>query len=463
MRQRLILSFIVVVLVAILSVILVVRLDNETQVQTYMFRGGSSGTEALVLSLEQYYQQNQSWTGVEKLFTSLHAATPSGSGMGRRPGGGMGPLGNVRLRLADSDGKLLVDSMGAAAGAVLPVADLNSGIQLKGSAGTLIGYLLVEGSSSYQRGDELPLLSRLNDAAWRAGLIALGIALVLALILATGIIRPIQRLTAAVRQLAAGDLNHRVQVSGRDELAALGQAFNSMADSLRASEEHRRAMTADIAHELRSPLAVQRAHLEALQDGIYPLTTENLQPIVDQAALLERLVEDLRTLALADAGELRLEKVDVNLKDLLEGILERFKPAADSRSITLSLLNGADDLASQCPHLQADPDRLAQVMNNLLTNALRHTPVGGAVQLQLRCQPGYVCVDVQDSGPGIPPDALPHIFERFYRADHARSRDKGGFGLGLAIARQLAVAHGGSLTAANVPEGGAVFTLTLPV
>lgn len=458
MRQRLILSFVIVVLVAILSLILVVRLDNQNQVQNYMFRGGMSGSEPYVLALEQYYQQNQSWAGVDKVFSSLTTSMPGGQGMGRRPGSGMGMLANARLRLVDPAGKVLADSTNTGVGGSIPSADLKYGIQLEDAGGKVVGYLLVEGGSTFQRGDELPLLSRLDDAAWRAGLIALGIALLLALILAAGIIRPIQRLTDAARKLAAGDLTHRVPVKGRDELAVLAAAFNSMTDSLSASEERRRAMTADIAHELRSPLAIQRAHLEALQDGIYPLTAENLQPVIDQANLLERLVEDLRTLALADAGELRLERTEVNLRELLEGILEQFKATAENRSVALSLLVAENF----CPHIQADPDRIAQVMNNLLTNALRHTPSGGMVQLRLTCQPGFAVVEVQDSGPGIPPEALPHIFERFYRADHARSRDKGGFGLGLAIARQLAVAHGGNLTAANAPSGGAVFTLTLP-
>lgn len=455
MRQRLILSFVVVVLVAIFSVILVVRLDNQNQVQEYMFRGGNSGALPYVEALESYYQKNNTWNGVQALFTSLLAPS-GGQGVGRRPG--MGMLGSARLRLADASGRLLADSTGAVVGGMLPAADLRNGIQLQDASGSLVGYLIVEGSTAYQRGDELPLINRLNEAALRAGLIALGLALLLALLLSEGIIRPVRRLTDAARKLAGGDLNHRVAVKGNDEIATLGAAFNSMTDSLRASEKQRRAMTADIAHELRSPLAVQRAHLEALQDGIYPLTPENLQPIIDQSALLERLVEDLRTLALADAGELPLQKVEVNLPDLLEGILERFRPAAEGRGVALDLRVES----AVCPVLQADPDRLAQIMNNLLSNALRHTPPGGAVNIRLACQAGSAVVQVQDSGAGIPVESLPHIFERFYRADPARSREDGGTGLGLAIARQLAAAHGGQLSAANAPQGGAVFTLTLP-
>lgn len=455
MRWRLIFSFLAVVLVAIFSVILIVRLDNENQVQNYLFRGGMSGADGLVTSLEAYYNQNQGWSGIESQFSMMH--TGGGMGGGRRSGSG-GMMSSARIRLADAKGRILVDTTGTSVGGNLNTNEVKSGIQLKDLSGQFIGSLVIEGSSTAQRGDELPLISKLNDAAWRAGLISLAVALILALLLATGVIRPVRHLITAARQLAAGDLTHRVDVKGMDELAELGRTFNDMADSLHQSEQRRREMTADIAHELRSPLAVQRAHLEALQDGIYPLTIENLQPVLDQSALLERLVEDLRTLALADAGELKLVKIEVNLKELLEGILEQFKATAENRSVTLSL--SVDQNA--CLIVHADPDRLAQVMNNLLTNAIRHSPNEGNVQLRLTCEPGFAVISVQDSGSGIPNEALPLIFDRFYRADQARSRDKGGFGLGLAIARQLVLAHGGFIEAANSSQGGAVLTLKLP-
>lgn len=450
MRWRLIFSFLAVVVVAIISVIVVVRLDNENQVQNYFFRGGSSGAEELVISLEQYYNQRGSWEGIESRFASIRSGARMGTGRGA---GSM--MANSRLILTDSKGKVLVDTITKSVGSTLTQRELSAGIQLENTAGQVIGYLLIEGSTTAQRGDELPLLTKLNDAAWRAALISLVIALVFALILAAGFIRPIQRLTSAVQQLASGDLSHRVNVTGNDELATLAKSFNAMADSLQRSEQRRREMTADIAHELRSPLAVQRAHLEALQDGIYPISTETIQPIVEQNRLLERLVDDLRTLAMADAGELRLEITQVNLYNLLEEILERYKPAAEQKQITLSLsVTGQKTLT-----YPLDPDRMAQIMNNLISNALRHTPPNGWVKVMLEATQNSCSIAVQDNGEGIPPEALPHIFERFYRADHARSRDKGGSGLGLTIARQLALAMGGELSAANAPEGGAVFTI----
>jgi signal transduction histidine kinase len=231
-----------------------------------------------------------------------------------------------------------------------------------------------------------------------------------------------------------------------------------MAESLERAEQSRRAMTADIAHELRNPLAVQRANLEAMQDGVYPLTAEGLEPVLEQNRLLTRLVEDLRTLALADAGQLALERTSTDIVGLVRRVVERFNPTASARQVSLRL----DFPEAALLPLPLDPLRVEQILGNLLSNALRYTPDGGQISLSLAATPGGATLSVRDSGPGIPPEALPHLFERFYRADKARSREGGGSGLGLAIARQLAEAHGGTLTAANHPQGGALFLLNLP-
>jgi len=238
----------------------------------------------------------------------------------------------------------------------------------------------------------------------------------------------------------------------------LGQTFNNMADSLQQSEASRRAMTADIAHELRTPLAVQRANLEALQDGVYPLTVQNLDPVVEQNHLLTHLVEDLRTLALADAGQIELERTPSNLFSLVTRVVEKFQPQASTQQVNLVLSPPAETL----PPISIDPIRIEQLLINLISNALRYTPPGGRIDVAFSSLPNASRLTVHDSGSGIPEDSLPFIFERFYRADKSRSRSEGGSGLGLAIARNLARAHGGELTAANHPSGGAVFTLVLP-
>lgn len=451
MRLRLIASFVLIVLIAVGGVVLFVRADAARQVTNYMLRGGMVGADQLVEELQDYYQQNGSWTGVDAVLSAGHGMGMGG--MGRR-----GMMMGQRIQLADASGQIVADSDSFSTGTILSAQDLDAAIILQDDREQTIGHLLVAGGMNFRAGDEQPLISRLNDAAIRAGLIGLGIALLLAVIISTSLVQPVRRLTQAAGKLSAGDLTQRVPVSGTDELAALGRAFNHMAESLQAAEKQKRSMTADIAHELRTPLAIQRAQVEAMQDGVYPLTTDSLRVVLEQNELLSRLVDDLRTLALADDGELHLEKTRVDLAALLQRAVERFMPSARENGVRLNL-----DLAGDCPMVNADPDRLMQILNNTLSNALRHTPSGGEVTLRLTCDGRRAWVSVEDTGEGIPPDALEHVFDRFYRADRSRSRAEGGTGLGLSIARQLAVLHGGDLHAANRPQGGAVFTLELPL
>jgi two-component system sensor histidine kinase BaeS len=448
MRLRLILSFFVIVLVAILSTVFIVRLNTPQQVQNFMLRGGMQGLDTLSNELEAYYNSKGSWDGVESIM--------GGNGMGMMGAGhGSGTMGQ-RIILADVDGLVISDSADRLVGTTLSDEEKSASIQLKKRSLT-VGYLLAKGGMQVSNGAQQPLINRLNDAALQAGLIALVIAFVLAIILAEGILKPVRQLTRAAELVAAGDWSHEVPAKGKDELAALARSFNAMVDSLRQSEERRQGMTADIAHELRTPLAVQRAHLEAMQDGIYPITAESLQPVLDQNGMLVRLVDDLRTLALADAGELQLEKQSVNAREFLLGMQERFRSAAEERNVEIVVSE-----SQTCPSIMADPDRLAQIFTNLIGNALRYAPEGGKIILAAECTGNEILITVSDNGPGIPAEALPAIFDRFYRVDKARSREEGGSGLGLAIARQLAGAHGGKLSAENLPQGGARFTLSIP-
>lgn len=452
MRSKLILSFGLVVLVTIATVVLVARLGTTQAVRGFMYRGGMTGSEELVAALEEFYAANGSWQGVESLFggSGMH-------GMGRGQGqAGMGMM-NQRLRLADADGNLVYDSQANRPTGSLSPAELANAVTLQAGRKT-VGYFLAEGGMSFTRQQEINLVNRLTRAALTAALIGGGLALILALFLAYRLLAPIQQLTQAAEKLSRGDLSQRVPVQGKDELARLGQTFNSMAEGLQRLGEARRAMTADIAHELRNPLAVQRANLEALQDGVYPLTPEQLQPILEQNLLLTRLVDDLRALAMAEAGQLTLERMPTDLSELAGRMVERFSAQAEAAGVRLSL-----EAAPNLPRADIDPGRVEQIITNLLSNALRYTPKAGKIDLQVSQQGNALQLRVHDSGQGIPAEALPHIFERFYRADRSRSRAEGGSGLGLAIARQFAEAHGGTLTAANHPQGGAVFTLSLPL
>lgn len=456
MRTRLLLSFVLVVLVSVVGVVVFARQGAASTVRAFMYRGGMVGSDELASQLQEYYAQHGSWEGVE----SLLGASGRGQGQGMMHGQGQGMMMGQRLRLADSSGTVIADTSAAPSGK-LSADEKSVAIPLKVN-GRTVGYLSWRGGMAFTAADQSFLLSRLTRAAITAGLIAAGLSLLLALLLSYTLMRPVRELTQAARRLGERDLSQRVRVSGRDELAELARTFNRMADSLQQAEESRKALTADIAHELRTPLAVQRASLEAMQDGVYPLTPDNLASVLEQNLLLTRLVNDLRTLALADAGQLTLERTPTDLAALVQRTVERFQPQANARNIALQF--DVEQTAGSFMR-NVDPQRIEQILSNLLTNALRYTPDGGQIAVRLAAAPstsGDVQITVHDSGPGIPAEALPYVFERFYRADRSRSRSEGGSGLGLAIARQLAEAHGGSLTAANHAQGGAVFSLTLP-
>ena len=262
--------------------------------------------------------------------------------------------------------------------------------------------------------------------------------------------RPASELLDSAERIGAGDYRARVQPSGPRSMRTLGAAFNGMAERLDASEAARRRFLADVSHELRTPLTVLQAEVEAQLDGIHPRDDAHLQLLRDQSRTLDRLVEDLRTLALGEAGRLTLHREAVPVGVLVEDAVAAISSVAVTRDVAL-VVEGAGDV-----EVEVDRVRIGQVLANLLSNALRHTPAGGTVAVRTRSNERAVDIEVTDTGPGIgsPPE---RVFERFQRA-----ADSGGTGLGLTIARQLVEAHGGTLTAANVPSGGARFTVRLP-
>ncbi len=307
-------------------------------------------------------------------------------------------------------------------------------------------------------------LDRINQAVIIGGGVALLAALVIGFIVFRAVTHPIDQLSHAAHSLARGDLSARVATTthpsrlGDDELTDLGATFNVMADSLQKAEALRRDMTADIAHELRTPLAVMRGNLEAMLDGVYPPDAEHLQPVLNQVHLLTRLVEDLRTLALAEANQLPLNKRPVDLSQLIDSTLASFQAQAATQRVTLSAA-ALDSL----PAIDLDPDRVQQTIGILIANALRHTPADGSIKITLRREQTQAIIEVADSGVGISPKDLPHIFERFYRADKSRSRESGGSGLGLAIAKSIVQAHGGTISATSEVGRGTIVRFTLPL
>lgn len=284
------------------------------------------------------------------------------------------------------------------------------------------------------------------------------IGTIAAVLLSRTLARPLDELAYAARDIGKQNLSRRVEVSGADEIIEVANAFNEMAAQLEQAENLRRNLLTDVAHELRTPVTVLQGNLRAILDDVYPLEKEEVARLYEQTLLLTRLIDDLRELAQAEAHQLSLSIVDVNVVDLVKETAVTFKPIAAQKNITLR-----PELLGALPTIQADKARLRQCLLNLLDNAMRHTPENGTIILQAEQAGQTLELRVIDDGAGIAAERLPHVFDRFYRTDNARSREKGGSGLGLAIVRAIVEQHGGTVTAVSAGLGqGATFTISLP-
>jgi two-component system OmpR family sensor kinase/two-component system sensor histidine kinase BaeS len=450
-------------LVAIVAVGVVALLANRAltqQFRIYVSQGRQQRAEWLAPEFAAYYALTGSWEGVNEWAAAIsqsQAGTP-GQGQGR----GRGRLGGSdRLLLADADGYVLADTDGALLGQRLSSRDLKAGAPIEVD-GQLVGTLFIPAAEGVHQAPEVEFLRQVNNWLLWAGLAAGVVALILGLVLARQLTAPLRRLTDAAQQLAGGEVAKsskgavpQVPVRSRDEVGQLSQAFNKMAQSLSQQETLRRNMMADIAHELRTPLTVIRSDLEALLDGVYDPSPEALASLYEETLLLTRLVDDLRALAQAEAGQLRLERQPTDLNDLLLAVVASYEPHASAQGQTLSL-----DPGSALTLVDADPQRVRQIVTNLVSNALRHAPQGGEVTIAVDAQAREALVSVSDDGPGITPENIAHVFDRFWQGDSARA---GSSGLGLAIARELVLAHGGQIWVESEPGKGATFHFALPL
>ncbi len=445
---KLTLAFLATALVAVGVVAWLAERNMGSQFRQYVVRNAAA-QPAVVQGLIAYYTEHGSWMEVGAVMPELDH-----DGQGAALGRGRGRQG-AGLALADASGVVIYDATGELLGQRPPAAVLAQGRPLTLPDGQQIGTLLnLEPAAVVLDEQGQSFLERVRTSLVWAGLLAVGVALVLGLFISWGLTRPVRKLTHAARAVAAGDLGQRVVVQGRDELGELGHAFNHMAASLQASEALRRNLMADISHELRTPLAVIQGNLQAILDGVFPLEQAQIASLYDETHLLTRLVEDLRELALAEAGQLRLERAPVDLVALARSVAAHFQPTAETAGVTVSVVAGAD-----VPVVGGDADRLGQVLRNLISNALRHTPAGGRVTVSVTQTGPGVEMQVSDTGVGIAAADLPHVFDRFYRGGKGR-RDSGS-GLGLAIARRWVLAHGGQITARSIEGQGATFTVTL--
>jgi signal transduction histidine kinase len=315
--------------------------------------------------------------------------------------------------------------------------------------------MLSGGGTATQTGDQF--IDGVTTSLVIGGIAALAVALVLAALVVGSLTRPLRRLGDAARRIAAGDLSQRVEVVSPAEVAELGSSFNQMAEALEDGQRARRQLLADIVHELRTPLSIIQGTAQGFLDGVIAPDEEHSSVIRNEAALLSKLITDLRDLSLAEAGELHLEKIPSDLGDLAKQAVAAVQYRAQEQGIEIQIV-----VAPNLPPCLVDRDRTLQILRNLLDNALRHTPRRRNVTVRVR-EPagGLLTLEVADTGEGIPPEHLPHIFERFYRVDAARSRG-GGTGLGLAIVSQLVRAHGGTVSVESEPGKGSVFRVRFP-
>ncbi len=450
---KLTLAFLAIALTAIGVVAVISARATGEQFRRYVFASDAAGQATWTQALTDYYAAHGSWDGVADLLAQLGPGTGAGRGRGRSGTGGAGP----NLAVADPTGRVVASRSGELVGETLPAGTLAQGVPLKLDGrpiGTLINLRPAELALDAQ--GEAFLRQVRTSLIWAGALAAL-LSLALGVLVSRLLTAPLARLTRAAQAIAGGDLGQRVVVEGNDEIGALSRAFNEMSASLAAAETARKNMLADISHELRTPLTVIQGDLQAILDGVYPLEMAQIAGLYDETRLLTRLVEDLHDLALADAGQLRLERQPVDLAALAGAAVAQFGPVAESAGVKLELI------AEAAPTITGDADRLAQVLRNLLSNALRHTPAGGQVTVRVARAGDEARIEVADTGTGIAAEDLPHVFDRFYRGSQEGGRRGKGAGLGLAIAQKLVAAHGGEITVASTPGQGTTFTVTLPM
>ena len=404
------------------------------------------GEEARVLveQLANYYEANGGWDNLGRVGV----------------GGVWANNGRERpFAVVDEQERVVLSGLGQTVGDRAPRGWLDRGIPIEVGDAQVGLLIFAEG-----RGRGLPppprseFSGRVNQGILLAALGATAVSLTLGIILARSLTRPIQEITQATQAVAQGDLTQQVPVRSDDELGKLATSFNQMSTDLAHSRDLRRQMTADIAHDLRTPLSLILGHAEALSEGVLPPTPETFGIIYDEAQRLNRLVEDLRLLSLAEAGELSLAVRPTLPQSLLERAVAAHNPAARQKQIQLIL-----DAPESLPQVAVDPDRMAQVLDNLLNNALRYTPEDGRIHLSATQTETAVRLSIQDSGSGMNEAELAHVFDRFYRADKARQRHEGGSGLGLAIAKSIVESQDGRIWAESTPGQGATFIIELPI
>ncbi len=444
LRWRLFLAFILVILVTIGTVSIFVSRASQTEIEQYQLRMEQNQQERIACLLSQYGLHGEGWADVQPAVQHMQG------------------IFGQHIILVDDQGTVVADSLSEHIDEKYNASWLGTGQQvhyIQNNDGNP-GILYTTSDSTYV--DSAASILSLSDSINRfwiwGGSRAIMVALAITFWLSQRISAPIHALTIANTRIGEGDFSSRLAFRGKDEVAALVKSFNSMADKLKQAEQIRRDLVADVAHELRAPVSSIRAYLEAMRDGLMDTNRKSLDSLYEDIILLSRLIDDLQTISLADAGQLNLVYQPEDIARVVRSVAESVQPKAMVKGIHLTI-----NLPSSLRKVRIDAQRISQVLYNLLDNAIRHTPGGGRILVNVMEQEGVIKVTVSDTGEGIPPEDLSHMFERFYRVDKSRSRATGGSGLGLTIARRLVEAHGGTIEVQSKVGEGSHFTFTIPV
>lgn len=455
LQLKLILAFLLVSLISAGLSAFFIQRRTRTEFDRFL---DDQGRAELVATLRQFYALNGSWKGVENYiflvrsdedvqrFDSAPQTLPENQSLPR--------VRRMPYMLVDPAGRILLGNPDRIGEFVDLKREKAYPIEIRNK---LIGWLIPIrlDTAATANSPEQIFLAGVNRALLISGAISLALALLLGGFFARSMTQSLRQVTEGTQRIAQGELGYQVQVTSDDEVGELASAFNQMSTDLQKSSQARQQMTADIAHDLRTPLSVLLGYTEALSDGKLEGAPDVYAVMHMETQHLKRLIDDLRTLSLADAGELPLNKELCQPEALLQRTAAAMRPQAEAQGVQLQVQADPD-----LPHISVDPERIAQVLGNLVANALRYTSENGEIRLSARSEAGKLILEVKDTGAGINPEDLPHIFNRFYRGSKSRYPN-GEAGLGLAIAKSLVEAHGGKISVESHPGHGARFTIAL--
>ncbi|MBN1538354.1 MAG: HAMP domain-containing histidine kinase [Anaerolineales bacterium] len=452
---KLTLAFLLVGLIGAFLVALFVNQHTQTQFNQLIL---DQNQQDLINNITSYYQTNNSWEGIETVFR------PSFDNLHPNPDTSpnpetYGPLGvrRTQFTLVSAEGEVIFGNFRGKNEGEITATEYEQGMPIKVDDETIAWLLFNPVFDRWRPGTpEGNFLINVNRATLYSAAGAAIVALLLGGILAFTMTRSLRELTTATQVIAQGELGHQVKVRSKDEIGTLADSFNQMSTELARSNNLRRQMTADIAHDLRTPLSVILGYSEALNDGKFTGSSEIFSIIHTEATHLGHLVDDLKTLSLADAGELPLTRQEVSPLNLLKYTATAYQIQAEKHDIGIKV-----DAAPDLPSIYVDVERMSQVLGNLVSNALRYTPKEGEIVLSALSQDGKVKLQVTDNGSGISPESIPYIFERSFRGDTARVQQSGEAGLGLAISKSLVEAHGGVITVKSELDKGTTFTIVI--